>query len=158
MKVCRRCKVAKEDGDFYKSKRTQDGLQSWCKSCARENSKEWVSRHRDWYRKYEKERYQPGELNAIKREFRLKYALVERGITFEEYQTLVETQGGKCAICGRAPGEANKREWRLSIDHDHKTGKVRGLLCAICNPMIGLASDDPEILQKAVDYLRKYQD
>lgn len=73
-------------------------------------------------------------------------------ISAEEYKILYEAQGGRCAICRRATGATRK----LAVDHDHKTGKVRGLLCKPCN-RYGLgffARDNPEVLERAAAYLR----
>jgi recombination endonuclease VII len=73
------------------------------------------------------------------------------GITESEYTALYEAQGRKCAICQRASG-ARKR---LAVDHDHKTGEVRGLLCGWCNfEIIGKSNEDPTFFQRAIDYLR----
>jgi hypothetical protein len=72
------------------------------------------------------------------------------GITLEDYNRMFEEQGGRCAICGThqcATGRA------LAVDHDHKTGKVRGLLCQACNTAIGKLNDDPELIHKAADYV-----
>jgi hypothetical protein len=71
------------------------------------------------------------------------------GITAAQYEALYVFQGGRCAICQRATG----RSKRLAVDHDHKTGEVRGLLCSYCNQMVGQARDDPEMFQRAADYL-----
>lgn len=73
-------------------------------------------------------------------------------ITPEEYDALYKAQGGRCAICRRATGRAR----RLAVDHNHKTGEVRGLLCKPCNSYgIGMfARDEPEVLDRAADYLR----
>ena len=71
------------------------------------------------------------------------------GITTIEFAGLVMAQGGRCAICREAP--AGKE---LAIDHDHATGKVRGLLCANCNLALGLLHDDPKLMLSAVEYLR----
>ena len=70
------------------------------------------------------------------------------GIEVEEYDEMLEAQGGVCAICG---GEAH-REF-FDVDHCHETGRVRGLLCASCNMGLGKFRDDPKILQNAIDYL-----
>lgn len=70
------------------------------------------------------------------------------GITELIYEGMKQQQGNRCAICGSSP---TKRE--LAIDHDHKTGKVRGLLCGLCNSMLGLAKDKVEILQAGIEYL-----
>ena len=71
------------------------------------------------------------------------------GITKEQYKALYEAQGGCCYICRRATGKTRK----LSVDHDHKTGYVRGLLCRPCNGMLGHLRDDPEAAHRAFYYL-----
>ncbi|AQT28460.1 endonuclease VII [Mycobacterium phage Pistachio] len=72
------------------------------------------------------------------------------GITADEYWAIYEFQGGKCYGCRRANG---KRK-RLSVDHDHETGIVRGLLCTACNRnVLGHLRDDPEAFQRFIDYL-----
>lgn len=71
------------------------------------------------------------------------------GITPKEYYDLLDSQGGACAICHTVP----KRK-RLAVDHDHKTGHIRGLLCTQCNHhVLGGAKEDIEILRSAVSYL-----
>ncbi len=72
-------------------------------------------------------------------------------ITAEEYKRLYKAQDGRCFICRRAFGITK----RLAVDHDHKTGEVRGLLCSPCNNMLGLIGrDDPEVFERAAEYLR----
>jgi hypothetical protein len=66
-----------------------------------------------------------------------------------EYDALVESQGGLCLICGEIPNT------QLCVDHDHATGKIRGLLCYKCNLLLGLVKDNVELLHKAVEYLNK---
>lgn len=75
-----------------------------------------------------------------------------RGITPAEYDQMLAAQGGRCAICRRAPDE-NERGRRLAIDHCHDTGRVRGLLCTLCNVGIGALGDDAERLAAAISYL-----
>jgi hypothetical protein len=72
------------------------------------------------------------------------------GISVAEYNRLFEDQNGLCAICGKDNGSIS-----LCIDHDHKTNEVRGLLCNLCNRAIGLMKDDPILLIKAADYVKK---
>ncbi|WP_373289974.1 endonuclease VII domain-containing protein [Longimycelium tulufanense] len=73
------------------------------------------------------------------------------GITLDEYERLYEAQGGACAICQRAKGTGRRR---LAVDHNHRTGEVRGLLCGPCNRgVLGHLHDDPDALQRAIDYL-----
>ncbi len=71
------------------------------------------------------------------------------GITIDEYDTLLRSQNGVCAICSREPVDGQ----RLAVDHDHKTGKVRGLLCFKCNTGLGHLGDSLDTLKRAVDYL-----
>lgn len=68
------------------------------------------------------------------------------GITIADRDKMVERQGGRCALCGA-------HDTKLQVDHDHKSGMVRGVLCRHCNLMLGHAKDNPETLKKAVDYL-----
>ncbi|AHG23845.1 endonuclease VII [Mycobacterium phage EagleEye] len=78
--------------------------------------------------------------------------LATYGISPEEYWQIYEFQGGRCYICQRANGKFK----RLSVDHDHKTGIVRGLLCTMCNKYtLGWARDCIEFFERAIDYLRK---
>lgn len=82
------------------------------------------------------------------------------GMTLEQFTDLVERQQGLCAICrcpetGRPTGKhKSTNPVPLSVDHDHKTGLRRGLLCRRCNTLLGMAADDPQILLAAIDYLR----
>jgi hypothetical protein len=73
------------------------------------------------------------------------------GISVSEYESMLEQQGGGCYICGKKPED--KRA--LDIDHDHKTGKVRGLLCSNHNRGIGLLNDDISFLARAIQYLAR---
>jgi hypothetical protein len=75
----------------------------------------------------------------------------EHGITIEQYNWMLEAQGGMCAICGGAPKENRK----LAVDHDHKTGRIRGLLCHKCNTSLGGFQDSPDILRSAIRYLKR---
>lgn len=73
------------------------------------------------------------------------------GLTPEQYLDMLEEQQGKCAICNEVP--TTKRG--LAVDHDHATGKVRGLLCTGCNTALGSFKDNEELLTSAIEYLRK---
>lgn len=70
------------------------------------------------------------------------------GIGLDEYDRLFNAQNGVCAICKEQDTQ------KLAIDHDHKTGDVRGLLCRACNTGIGLLKDDAQLLKSAIDYLQ----
>jgi hypothetical protein len=71
------------------------------------------------------------------------------GITPEQYDEMLEAQGGGCAICRRPPRD----DISLHVDHDHETGAVRGLLCFRCNNSLGDLNDDAGLLQAAANYL-----
>jgi Recombination endonuclease VII len=80
------------------------------------------------------------------------------GITEQEYEAMKERQNYKCAICGSDGfliGKNNHSE-SLVVDHDHKTGKVRDLLCHNCNRGLGLFQDNPELLRTAYNYLKDH--
>ena len=70
-------------------------------------------------------------------------------LTPEGYQQLLEAQGGVCAICKKPPLPGKK----LAVDHDHATGKIRGLLCILCNSTLGYFQDNPETVRAALSYL-----
>jgi hypothetical protein len=71
------------------------------------------------------------------------------GITIEQYDAMLEAQGGGCFICGRPPRE----DISLHVDHDHSTGKIRGILCFCCNNALADFQEDPILLAKAAAYL-----
>jgi hypothetical protein len=72
------------------------------------------------------------------------------GLTVDAYRAISDAHNGHCAICGDKPSS------RLHIDHDHKTGAVRGLLCRGCNHALGNALDDPSRLRAMADYLERH--
>ena len=76
----------------------------------------------------------------------------------EQYQEMVDEKGECCEICGAKTGHKSKNgvECRLAIDHCHKTGKIRGLLCNRCNRGIGYLMDDIQLLKKAIKYLESH--
>lgn len=79
------------------------------------------------------------------------------GITPEQYQAILISQGGGCAICGTPENKGNKRRHKaLAVDHDHNTGAVRGILCHACNLAVGILGDNVELLKKATDYLQQW--
>ena len=77
--------------------------------------------------------------------FRSNNLKQSHGITLIEYETLYESQDGKYKICGLKK--------KLSVDHDHETGRIRGLLCVNCNTMLGQCFDNTEILKSGIKYL-----
>ena len=73
------------------------------------------------------------------------------GLTPEDYERILVSQNGRCAICNIEAEKSFRSQ--LNVDHDHKTGVVRGMLCLSCNNMLGLARDNKDILRAAIRYL-----
>ncbi|ADF42419.1 endonuclease VII [Synechococcus phage S-CBS2] len=134
MKTCNFCGQSKALDLFAVDKQARSGTKSYCKSCASEKSKEWRTRNRANARKH--------KCGQLRRDY---------GITLEQYEEMDQKQGGVCSICSSRPGSR-----RLSVDHCHSTGKVRGLLCSNCNTAIGLLGDNRAILQAAITYLEAH--
>jgi hypothetical protein len=113
----------------------------------REASRRYYAKHRDarlvYKRKWAKEHKDEQKNRNLKWNY---------GISREEYDTLLESQGGCCAICGK---EGNPDGQMMSVDHDHKTGKIRGILCRNCNLGIGYLEDNKETLLSAIGYLER---
>lgn len=107
-------------------------------------AREWRSRNKDRYREYERQRHanNPDRVWAVN--IRLHY-----GVSVDDYQRMYDDQRGCCAICF-APFAG-----KGCIDHDHDTGRVRGLLCKPCNLAVGQMMDSPERLRSAADYLER---
>jgi predicted nucleic acid-binding Zn ribbon protein len=96
------------------------------------------------------------------RDYRRKFALKRNfGLTLEQYEGMYLAQDGKCAICNQ-PETANnnydKVTRRLAVDHCHKTGKIRQLLCTLCNQGLGSFKDDPVLIQAAIEYLKSHSE
>ena len=86
---------------------------------------------------------------TIKDGYAQKFSLY--GLTKEQFIDLAEKQGYSCLVCNT---NSKTAPYRLAVDHDHTTGEIRGLLCSTCNWGIGVLGDDPDLISKAVDYLR----
>lgn len=118
---------------------------SVCEKCAEKN------------REYDCKRRQQRTVSLLmgqrKTHWKIKY-----GLTWGGYLEILKSQGGKCGICGSPdPGQSTSvagMAGNFPVDHDHLTNQVRGLLCHKCNLGLGLFGDDPEMLLKAISYLR----
>jgi len=102
-------------------------------------------------------KYNTTSIADARRDYKLR---AKYGISIQEYNELFEKQGGRCAICGQKETKTQSRGKgliptidSLQVDHDHETGKIRGLLCYRCNTGIGKLFDNPRLLRKAADYL-----
>lgn len=148
MKYCPKCKENKERFLFGKDLSHKDGLQSHCKKCraTAEKEKRKIPEYAAYIKKYKQD---PKNKRATKN------AALKRlfGISIEDYDTMNKNQNGLYTICNSKEVLSNMRT--LSVDHCHKTGSVRGLLCTNCNQGIGHFFDKIELLENAIKYLNK---
>lgn len=122
-KICIHCKLIKLLEEFGIESRNKDGRRSICYLCRR---------------LYRKRIY-----NSISNRTRALKHLY--GISIKDYENLLNKQNNKCLICGE--------EKSLYVDHDHKTGKIRGLICHACNLGLGFFRDNINRLNQAISYL-----
>ena len=127
------------------------------KKPSRERSQErrdkFPEKCREYERNYHRERY------ATDPEYRQRHCdaarwrrrLVKYGITRAQYEALLAGQDGRCGICEDQIGE------NLRVDHDHDTGKVRGLLCQNCNSGLGLFRENIRVMLNAIEYVTKHK-
>ena len=107
----------------------------------RRDHPEWRLGHAEWVQKNPKRRAEHTKRNKLK-----KY-----GLTLDQFNALCKKQQGRCAICRKLP----KADQVLHVDHDHKTRRVRGLLCPGCNRGIGMLQDSSKLLRRALVYLER---
>ena len=90
---------------------------------------------------------------------RSQYLKRNYGLTFEEFDTMLSSQDNSCAICGtKEPSKTRGRTRRFHVDHDHETGKVRGLLCKSCNIALGEVDDNIHTLKSMIQYLERHEE
>lgn len=92
---------------------------------------------------------------------RVRMLKANYGITEDDYLHMFVRQGGVCAICGREETHFSRRGnkvMHLSVDHCHKTGKVRALLCNNCNTALGATGEDPERIEALLKYVRNFNE
>lgn len=152
MQTCSACKQHKEITEFCKNKNSLNGIHYRCKQCQKVNWNNFVKAHPNYTKKYRsenKEKVLTREKNWRKvNAHKLKaYKLKGRyGISLEEFNNLLINQKNECKIC-------LKKCKILHVDHCHKTGKIRGLLCVNCNQGIGSLKEDTNIMKNAIKYI-----
>jgi Autographiviridae endonuclease VII len=155
VKRCAKCKEELSIGNFYRSN------SSYCKRCTQAINIDWANRNKDRIREYqnrwhrEKRQREPGCFAIYEKRKTLK----KFGKTVEWYEQTLRDQNGACAICGKPETAVhqNGRVVSLSIDHDHNTGKVRGLLCRLCNHHLHSVEHNPYWPFMAVAYLSRFK-
>lgn len=171
LKRCSRCKQDKPLTDFVRRKRRNGkiGVTSQCKQCHAKTSLEWVAANRTTRNEALRKYNRSDKRKAVSRKYggpradeRLLTTRSRRlkmyGFSDQDYDRLLNEQGGVCAACGRAETRKHPsgRICSLSLDHDHATGAPRGLLCHGCNVALGWLKEDPAIIQGLMDYIRKW--
>lgn len=163
-KKCGYCGEILPAANFHVRSQHSSGLSYACRKCAaaysahyaQENRVEYLARRKAWYDRNREaaatdaqERYWKNY--GRNREYAWRNA---HGIelSWDDYLALRETQDAKCGICQRSEGDLAKN---LAVDHDHETGRIRGLLCDDCNIAIGRFKDSPELLRRALNYLKE---
>lgn len=131
VKTCTICKVNKPVKEFYIRKKVNKPFPD-CKVCNK------AKRRREYSAHPEKSR---------------RWSLISKyGLTDKDYDLIWQLQGEKCALCGRTK---TLNEKNFAVDHDHRTGQIRGILCLSCNGHIGALGDTVESLEKALAYIRR---
>ena len=147
LKECPRCNCMKARDCF--SSKFESG---WCKECHKQYNKEWYQHNKDKHRKYDSKRYNENK-EKRKQQATAWKRRKETGCCPEMYNKMFTEQGGSCAICGTHQSELKQQ---LSVDHCHKTGTIRKLLCNKCNMALGLFQDRLKLVWKAYNYLQDH--
>lgn len=158
IKTCRKCGVPKPADNFRKGRRQ-------CKACEYQRSQRSRVKYRTKnparvkalrrarYKRWHSRRLEcPARQAKYEKQLRAYNLKKKYGLTTEQYEQMVNEQNGKCAICGEVP------EGGLTVDHCHRSGVVRALLCGFCNAGLGDFRDDPQRLESAARYLLNYGD
>jgi hypothetical protein len=150
-KVCATCGVTKPEEAFRLRKSVATGKDyrvSKCRTCHQVNGLAWRRANPQKVRTYnEKQRAKRGDINRLaarESHFRRKF-----GITIAERDAMLAAQGGSCLICMTTTPKG--KGW--CVDHDHKTGRIRGILCAHCNVFIGFCRESVIVLERAITYI-----
>ena len=161
-RICSKCGEEKPFSEYH-SKRGKS--QPECKPCRSKYMAKLYQDNRERERAVRKAWYEKNKILVCEKlrknrqdnlqEHRLRARLRRKGMSLEQYQSKIIAQRNSCEIClGSFGTDAYKCSY---IDHDHKTGKIRGLLCSQCNTALGLLREDIKLFQKCVAYLKKYK-
>ena len=163
-KICTKCGKPKPLDDYWNHPNGKYGKRPRCKDCVRKENAEFektylpkrTEKNSEWYDK-NKEAVKEGRKVSgwrweYKPENKRRHNLKARyGISSDQYDALLASQNGNCAICGYDINDGR----RAAVDHSHVTGEVRGIVHMRCNSAIGILKDSPEICRKAAAYLEK---
>jgi hypothetical protein len=163
-KTCTKCQNIKCLTDFSVRDKKTGKLNSWCRDCRKEyastwwksNNNEMKTQKKNWYeinKEEQKEkcrnRYHAGDKQKHAHVVWRNKLIREFGITEHDYNLRLNDQNEACKICGK------KDDQRLAVDHCHRTGVIRGLLCRRCNMTIGLLEDNPCLIRSVANYIEE---
>src|ERR1035437_329963 len=162
MRACTRCQKEKPLESFAHSPCAKNGLHTWCRVCKAETSRQWHAKNRKRKQLVDRQKYTKNgariRANAKawyathtpqSRLSKRSWSLRQYGLTIADFDRLLGTQDGSCAICNKKPPGSQK----LVVDHCHETHLIRGLLCRYCNIGLGYFLDSPDLLNAAINYL-----
>lgn len=172
-KICLVCRQEKSTTLFHKAKKEKDGLQYSCIECSKKyhakryiEQKEKINKQTKKYKEENKEKMYAASLlwkknnpDKLKKYQRVSNLRKNFGISMEKYEQMLSDQNGLCAICKNPETfihHQTNEPARLSVDHCHKTNKIRQLLCRKCNNAIGLFKEDVKVIQNAINYLEAH--
>ena len=153
MKRCRKCRLVKSFSEFGPNRRARDRRSYYCQPCTLVMWREYREKYR---------RRDPDYDVKARQQSKNNYRLRMFGLTRSQYLMMFEEQNGVCAICKRAEtltvgNKVGNSIRDLAVDHNHKTGKVRGLLCGRCNAGLGQFRENVKYLKGAIAYVRLYE-
>jgi len=152
LKYCPRCRETKRTDSFYSDSHStaRAKLHGWCKACHSERGKTYREKHREkirtWMRRYHAMNPALWKHAVLKNKY---------GISLDEFKQMVQRQKGRCAICKirhRDMPKGKSRHTKFHVDHCHKTGRIRALLCFHCNRRLDVLAT-PKILRNSALYL-----
>lgn len=135
-KVCSMCQIEKSIDNFYSHKSSKGGRRSYCKQCHKDKMSGWNKENVDRKREMQ-----------LKRNFNM---------TLEDYNNILERQGGCCGICGSNENISGGRSIQFAVDHCHTSQRIRGLLCTKCNRSLGQLGDTYDSILKVLKYLETH--
>jgi hypothetical protein len=141
VKTCTRCKQEKHITDFARLVRKKEARRAMCQECSNLSVREWYS--------------SPEGKEKLKAKQRRNSLRMMYGISLEQYDQLLAEQDHRCALCKKHEDEF---KINLAVDHDHISGRIRGLLCGYCNRRVLGRHRDGELLRRMADYVEQGTD
>mgnify|MGYP001565846128 FL=1 len=144
--TCKKCGGA----NFRPRKRERGRISKYCLDCKTAYNRKWRSENYDRYKESVR-RWRRKNLVSIRKSYRANLLKYVHKLTVREYNLMFKNQDYKCAICKEFPSRES-----LGVDHDHTTGKIRGLLCGNCNRALGLLRENRNVALGLVEYIDKF--